>query len=204
MKKIKSLLTLFLIWNLIGVTQSCFNQCGSDGPWIFEPSSMEATAIKISGMELFGSSNTPYFILDNSPIDQEYLKFDSIGINIISELTSVSQKTDGLLSYSYACSPTIFYKKIISISVISSEDYRPDLESGVELNEILSIRHGLSKAGTRLDLFAEKGGSLENENLLITFNHPPTEAKSHNFTINVTMEDGKEFEMIVEGVLISN
>ena len=212
MKKITSIIGVLIMWHMVGLLQSC-DPCGSDGPIVYNLESISSELIRIIEKEI--SPQTTHSInlrineFEPFDVEQGFIRFDSIGINILTEIYELSHYNDfnggSIFSSALACSPSVKYGIISDISITSSEDYE-QFQAGELLNEIILIRTEHDTFGTLLSEFqSEVDYSLErHNNMLMTFSLAPFISKTHNLTIVITTGNGDVFTEEIKGLKISN
>ena len=90
MKRIILMISIIILWSIAALIQSCEKTC-SGGPIKFKLNSIISHPIKITGTEILGEFYPTSFFTYQTHIIDEYIKFDSLGLNIQSDLKIISQ-----------------------------------------------------------------------------------------------------------------
>lgn len=210
MKKTISVIGMLVLLQLIGLVQSC-NPCGSDGPFIVNLTSISSNLIRITEKEIIpefqSSINFPIISYEAYDVSEGFISFDSLGIDLLTDLYSFVPKFDNgnIFNSAFACSPAAHFDVIIDISITSSEDYNQWYQAGDELNDIILVRTNFDTFGTLLsDYNIQTDYSLErDDNMLMTFSMPPSISKSYDFTIVITTDNGDVFTEEIKDLKIS-
>lgn len=194
MKKIGIITGLWVVFHFfMAFLPSCM-VCDDD-PIVHRLQSLSAEAKRIEGIEQSGSYQQGYFLVSSYHSDEPGIRYDSLGIEVVNALeialnTSSSPFNFGVNS-AYACSPVEKYDHLDEVIITSSSDYNSAYPKGSNLMEIMSVRANMAAYGR-----------VGYENLFFTFNFPPEEDKLHDIRIRYILNDGREVEATIRGLLI--
>ena len=109
-------MVLLILWHGTGLFQSC-NPCGSDGPIFYTISSLSSNLIRVTEKEdvagFSSSINLPIVSHEIVETNDNFIAFDSLGIDIFLELSGISLEselsTGNIYHTAFACSPAEDY-----------------------------------------------------------------------------------------------
>jgi hypothetical protein len=201
MRKIIVVLCVWAVFSIgISVIQSCVG-CG-DGPYNYRLVSIAGEAKKVNGMK---SNNSPidYYTVEPYVLDTKGVRYDSIGIEITNSIEPVAfNKRFDVFNTAFACDPAQNFEALENVTITSSEDYANLYPAGTDLGEIISVRAGYQVAGSSISTHLASNPELDYQILFFTFNIPPSSNKVHNLTIKYKIVNGKEYEVLIQGLRI--
>jgi hypothetical protein len=202
MKKIAIILGTWMFFCfLLAIVQSC-DRC-DDGPFNYRLVSINGEVKRITGIELLGSYQTANYIVEEYVGQTNGVRYDSIGIDIFNtvELLAYDNEVDFFES-AFACSPVTNFELLADMTIISSSDYTDSYPAGTDLKEIMLIREGYQQQGSNISAYLSNA-ELTEGNLFLTFEFPPSQNRAHDITITYKLFDGREFEVIIQGLKIN-
>jgi hypothetical protein len=194
-KKIIYLLSIALAVQLFGTLISSCNECNS-GPINTRLKSISPLFKKIISNQT--SNGYSYYNTSSYLPDSVGIRFDSIGIDILTEVESYAKLNFNVfINSAHACDPAVNYSKIREIYLSSDQAYDQLHPVGSNLKDLINIREGYVIGE---NYYTEIYG----DNLFLNFNSSPTSTKSHTLTIKIILEDGRTFSSILPSIKIRN
>jgi hypothetical protein len=201
----KKIIVILSTWTFFYIGLALIQSCDScdDGPFNYRLVSIAGEVKRINGIELLGSYQTAYYTVGPYVPQTNGLRYDSIGLDILNsvELIAYSEKAD-FFNSSFACSPATNFESLADMTIISSEDYVDSYPAGTDLSEIMTIREGYQLQGNSIPTYLSNA-ELREGNLFLTFEFPPSQNSVHDITIMYKLFDGREFEVIIQGLKIN-
>ncbi len=194
-KKIIYLLSIGFTVQLLGTLISSCNECNPD-PINTRLKSINPIFKRIISNNTSNGYN--YYNTSNYNPDSAGIQFDSVGIDILTEVESFSKlQFQGFINSAYACEPVVNNSRIKEIYLTSDQSYDNLHPSGSNLKELTNIREGYAIG---MNYYYEIYG----ENLFINFKSSPQLTKSHTLTIKIILEDGRAFTSTLPLIKIKN
>jgi hypothetical protein len=201
----KKVVIIWSTWTFLCIGLAVIQSCDScdDGPFNFRLVAIEGEVKKITGIELLGSYQTPYYTFETYITRINGIRYDSIGIDISNTIELLAYDTKAnFFNSAFACSPATNYDLLADITIISSEDYIESYPAGSDLKEIMSIRQGYQLQGGYIPTYLSNA-ELTEGNQFLTFEFPPSQTKTHDITITYKLFDGREFKVLIQELKIN-
>ncbi len=195
----------------IAIVQSCDPCSNSDESEVYYGlSAISTNTLRLLKKRFSMQIDSPIESYINYDLDEDYISYYSIGIEILSEVNQISlnefTNKGSVFSSAIACEPFLDYDNLSNISITSSVDYNDEIKVGDEMNHIFLIRRDSYVSGTPLLEFLNETNSFSftGDKLLLTFSEPPNSRRTHNLTITFTIEGGAIFTEEILGLKISD
>lgn len=195
----------FVIFVLLNLSLSIFQSCCHPDPIYFRLDSLKSEAQRITGITVSGTQNIGDFIVEPYIPDEQGIRYDSLGIDVMNELVTAMNQQEWKYNFgfsnAYACSPSENFDVVFDVIITSSEDYNSAYPKGSNLEEVMQVRYAHMVRGNNVALFMVNN-ELRYHTVFYTFSFPPSENKTHNITIKYILNDGREYETTVSNILI--
>jgi hypothetical protein len=201
----KKAMIVLSAWAGLSIGLALFQSCEpcNDGPFTVRLVSIDANVKRITGIELPGLHQIPYYTVETYVARAHGIRYDSVGIDLLNTVEMLARYSPGyFFNQAFACDPVVRFDLLRDLTITSSQDYGDSFPAGSDLGEIMTVRNGYQLRGEHPSTFSSNA-ELDSGNFFLTFDFPPARTNTHDIIITYKLSDGREFSTLIQGLKIT-